>query len=114
MVGGSGVVEPDFTNFTKGGSYAVGPKAVNRGPKVRFWGRGTKPPNHQLGGLGSDVSFQQGAEPRPPKGFTLLSAPRMDSPDTVKMLHLLSVLIIQTLLAAYKTQIQTAGGSVVK
>ena len=37
----------------------------------------------------------------------------MASPDTMNMLHLLSVLIIEKLLAAYKTQIQMAGRSVV-
>ena len=56
----------------------------------RGWGswRGTATPSQQLGVWGAlwppPVWF--GAEPRPPKGFSLLSALRMASPDTIILL----------------------------
>jgi len=45
-------------------------------------------PSHQLGSPGSAVSSPAGfgAEPRPPKGFSLFSALRMASPDTMILL----------------------------
>jgi len=63
--------------------------AENRGRMptagVGFLGGGSKPSSHQLGFSGSAVSSQAGfgAELRPPKGFLLFSALRIDSPDSI-------------------------------
>ena len=65
-----------------------GPKIEDKGRQrggVLGEGAASKPPAHQLEGMENAVRSPAGfgAEPRPPKGFQLLSAPRMATPDSL-------------------------------